>query len=125
MLIRDEKTLQETQNDFMALFPFLKIEFYSARHKAGEGSPVDDQLDLTMRIGDARRKKAEGEFRISPEMSAAELERLFSEKFGLNVQVFRRSGDIWLQTTTTDSWPLEEQNRKGERSTQSLYDNEE
>jgi hypothetical protein len=29
-------------------------------------------------------------------------------------QVYRKSGKIWLETTVTDSWTLEEQNKQGE-----------
>jgi hypothetical protein len=51
-------------------------------------------------------------------MTVAELERLFVENFGLNAQVFRRSGTLWLQTSATDNWTLAEQNRKGGHSEQ-------
>jgi hypothetical protein len=30
------------------------------------------------------------------------------------VQVFRKSGKVWLETTVTDGWTLEEQNLQGE-----------
>jgi hypothetical protein len=46
-------------------------------------------------------------------MKVSELEELFEEVFGLSVQVFRKSGESWLQTTTTDSWTLNQQNLKG------------
>ena len=39
------------------------------------------------------------------------------EKYSLNIQVFRKSADIWLQTSATDHWTLEKQNGKGQRST--------
>ena len=37
----------------------------------------------------------------------------FKEIYDLNVQVFRRSGNIWLQTTATDHLSLSAQNEKG------------
>ena len=42
------------------------------------------------------------------------LEQHFNDHFGINIQVFRKSGKSWLQTTTTDEWTLTEQNKKGE-----------
>jgi hypothetical protein len=42
-----------------------------------------------------------------------ELECLFEDQFGLFVQVFRRSGNLWLETTVTDSWSLQKQNEQG------------
>ena len=44
-------------------------------------------------------------------MKVAELENDFSGQFGLQVQVFRKSGEVWLQTTKTDNWTLIEQNQ--------------
>ena len=38
----------------------------------------------------------------------------FGEVYGLGVQVFRKSGNVWLETTVTDSWTLKEQNDQGE-----------
>ena len=125
MYIKEEKTLERIQNEFNELFPFLKIEFYTGKHESGEGSPAMQQLDPALTIGESRRKKTEGDLHIRPDMSVGALESEFADKYGLNAQVFRRSGEIWLQTTATDSWTLEDQNRKGERSTQSLYENEE
>ena len=55
----------------------------------------------------------EGDLKVNGEMEVSKLEQAFEKKYGLHVQVFRRSGNIWLQTTKTDSWTLEAQNRKG------------
>lgn len=41
-------------------------------------------------------------------------EHHFRENFGIDNQVFRKSANTWLQTTTTDDWTLAEQNKKGE-----------
>ena len=49
-------------------------------------------------------------------MTVGEFEKIFYEKTSLGVQVFRKSAGIWLQTSSTDSWTLEKQNGKGERS---------
>ena len=46
-------------------------------------------------------------------MKVSELEKAFSDIFGLNVQVFRKSNNMWLQTTITDKWSLEKQNQNG------------
>lgn len=51
---------------------------------------------------------------ITPDMTVTDLEQSFNTIYGLGVQVFRKSGKIWLETTVTDGWTLEEQNRQGE-----------
>ena len=53
-----------------------------------------------------------GTININGLMKVAELESAFFVTFGLAVQVFRKSGKVWLQTTATDDWTLEEQNLK-------------
>jgi hypothetical protein len=50
-------------------------------------------------------------------MSVKQLEKNFSEKCLLNVQVQRRSGNVWLETTITDNWSLEHQNDHGREIT--------
>jgi hypothetical protein len=46
-------------------------------------------------------------------MLVSELENLFEDKFKLSVQVFRKSGKSWLETTFTDGWSLKKQNQEG------------
>ena len=119
MLITDDKTLQELKQEFSQKFPFLKIEFYEGHHEDGEASPARQQLNAQQKIGEARTIHTEGELSIDDQMQVGAFEKKFDDLYGLNVQVFRRSGNLWLQTTTTDNWTLSEQNTKGERSVRS------
>ena len=118
MLIDNSKKIKDLQAEFHRVFPHLKLEFYEGSHQAGEASPARQQLDNERLIDEVRSVHSEGDLRIREEMSVSELERLFLEKFGLNAQVFRRSGMLWLQTSATDDWTLAEQNRKGGHSEQ-------
>ncbi len=120
MLITDQKTLKEIKNEFSQKFPFLKLEFYKGKHESSKPSPAEMQLDENLHLGDIRNVHTEGDLRIAGNMKVNTLEERFWEKYGLNVQVFRRSGNLWLQTTTTDHWTLSDQNGKGERSEQSF-----
>ncbi|MFO0322871.1 MAG: hypothetical protein ACK504_10635, partial [Bacteroidota bacterium] len=47
------------------------------------------------------------------EMLVSDLENQFAEKLKLYIQVFRKSGKSWLETTYTDSWSLKKQNQEG------------
>ena len=113
MIIQDGKKLKDIQREFSSRFAYLKIEFFSGHHDAGKASPMSTKLDREKTIGEVRLKHTEGDFEVVEEMSVKEFEQTFFDKYGLNAQVFRRSGNIWMQTTATDSWTLEEQNRKG------------
>jgi len=41
------------------------------------------------------------------------LEKSFYDRFDMLVQVSRKSGSIWLETTMTDNWTLKQQNDHG------------
>ena len=114
MIIKDSKTIQATQEEFNNKFPYLKIEFYAHEHKDHEGSPNKDKLEQILTIGQARTKMNEGDLSIHANQKVSTLEQNFHDIYGLNVQVFRKAGNIWLQTTTTDNWTLHKQNEKGE-----------
>lgn len=116
MRISDDKKIRDIQQEFQQLFPYLQIQFYKGKHEEGKPSPAEEQLEHTLSIGEVRNVHDEGELVIKPDMTVADLEDQFWNKYGLNVQVFRRSGNLWLQTTKTDNWTLAEQNRKGGHS---------
>ncbi len=116
MIIQEEKTLQAVQQEFNALFPLLKIEFYDAQHAAGEGSlPFQQLRDSSKTITEVRRINRKGALIVSGQMKVSELEQGFYELYGLNVQVFRKSGHAWIQTTATDHWTLAEQSEKAKQ----------
>lgn len=116
MLIDDHKKIMDLQMEFHQKFPYLKLEFYSGTHKVGETSPAKTRLDGELLLKNARTIHTEDDLYVREDMSVSELEQLFLTRFGLNAQVFRRSGNLWLQTSATDHWTLAEQNRKGGHS---------
>jgi hypothetical protein len=113
MTISDDKTLRDIQKEFNVYFPYLKIEFYKGEHEEGEGSPIEDRLDPNRKLGAVRKIHTLEDLTIRDDMRVSDFEQMFLSKYGLNVQVFRKSGNLWIQTTSTDYWTLAEQNRKG------------
>lgn len=112
IIIDKSKKLKEVQGEFQKRFPFLKIEFYKKGHLSGEGSDKASTLDTRLSIEEVQKNEAYGTIKIHGLLKVSELESAFSEVYGLSVQVFRRSGQLWLQTTTTDNWTLAEQNHR-------------
>lgn len=112
MKISDNKTLKEIQQEFTNKFPGLKIEFYEEAHQPGETSSPNT-LNVDKTIGQVRTISTTGELSIDGHQKVSTLEENFKTNYGLNVQVFRRSATLWLQTATTDEWTLSKQNRKG------------
>lgn len=118
MEISDDKKIKDIQEEFQKLYPYLRLEFYEGKHQEGEPSSPSAQLDPELTLGEIRKVHNKGELTLLPDMTVGDLEEAFWNNYGLNVQVFRRSGNLWLQTTKTDDWTLAEQNRKGEHSEQ-------
>lgn len=123
IIIDQTKKLLEIQSAFTKRFPYLKIEFYNHIHAAGEGSPKANTIDSHLTIQEVQDKKAEGLLHIQGLMTVAELEAGFAKTFGLSVQVFRKSGSVWLQTTVSDHWTLAEQNQKAMEKHELIQDN--
>lgn len=111
-------SIQQIKAQFNAQFPYLKIEFYRESHDNEEGSMISDQLAESTLLGDINPSLEDIEISINPDTTVGAFEKIIHEKIGMNIQVFRKSNDIWLQTSSTDNWTLEKQNGKGQRSTQ-------
>ncbi|MDP3928486.1 MAG: hypothetical protein Q8R57_05650 [Bacteroidota bacterium] len=114
LLINNSKTIANIQDDFQSLFPYLKIEFFKAQHQSGEPSAKEHVISGSLTLQELNPSLVSGEIEVISGLKVGELEQLFAEKFGLSVQVFHKSGSVWLQTTRTDNWTLTEQNRHAE-----------
>ncbi len=111
--IRDDQTLKSIKSEFNQHFPHLKIEFFSIKHVEDEASPRTAVYDDSLYLKNIRTNHQEGEMSVDGHLKTSTFEQNFQKTFGVNVQVYRRSGSLWLQTITTDSWTLAEQERKG------------
>ena len=69
--------------------------------------------DTKQTLEEVRHLHRPGHVSINGHLKASTLEKNFRDTYGINVQVFRKSGNIWLETTVTDDWTLSKQNRKG------------
>ena len=111
--IDDSRTLRDIKKEFNTYFPHLKIEFFSVTHMRDEASPRAAIYDDTLLLKDIRTIHNEGELSVDGHLKTSTFEQNFHDKFGVNIQVYRRSGNLWLQTITTDDWTLADQERKG------------
>lgn len=114
ILIDDERKISSIKREFNNLFPYLKLEFFNKLHRTGGSSAKKQIKESSATIGECRKKHNEGTLIITPLMTVADLEQAFGQLYGLSVQVFRKSGKVWLETTVTDNWSLDLQNKQGE-----------
>jgi hypothetical protein len=112
--INDRRKIFAIQEEFNAVFPYLKLEFFAKPHKPGGASAKKFIKYSSKTLGECRTIHNKGKITITPTMKVMDLEQNFCDVYGLGVQVFRKSGKVWLETTVTDGWTLEEQNRQGE-----------
>ncbi|MEI6488247.1 MAG: hypothetical protein WCP52_04760 [Bacteroidota bacterium] len=112
--INDHRKLSAIQEEFNTVFPYLKIEFYSKPNKQGGASSKKLIKHHNKTLGECRTIHNKGHITITAKMTVVDLEQRFGDIYGLGIQVFRKSGKVWLETTVTDGWTLEEQNTQGE-----------
>lgn len=117
--INDHRKIHAIQEEFNQNFPYLKIEFFSKPHASGGSSSKKLMKSSSKTLGECRTIHNKGSITITPELTVDELERRFMDVYGLSIQVFRKSGNVWLETTVTDGWTLEKQNEQGRELSES------
>ena len=118
--LKADMTVQDVKRAFHEAYPYLKLEFFMQKHASGEGTSLSQKVDDATQLVDVRGAMKEGTVDVEPQQTVMEMEQLFQEKFNLPVQVFRKSKSIWLETTETDRFTLQQQNELGKESTLGL-----
>lgn len=120
--IQNTSTIAEVQKEFNRFFPYLKIEFYNAPYLAKSLLPSTKLMRHDKTIQQCRKTGIEGDLQLKPDTTVAALEQELWSVYGLSVQVFRKSGSMWIETSLTDSWTLKQQNLEGEQMSSVLPD---
>lgn len=101
--------LQEIQEQFVAYFPHLKIEFFKDLNGDHRLTANEQMRNDQMKIADLLGKPIQGSISFDGTLTVAEFEQKLKENFGFEIQVFRKSGNTWLVTQQTDSRSLNDQ----------------
>ena len=112
--ISKTRTLKSIQESFNTKFPYLKIEFFRKDHDSGAASAKKFMLDPALTIAEAGHFDHDEEISVDGHLKVSTFEHHFFELYGIGLQVFRKSGKAWIQTTATDEWTLAHQNQEGE-----------
>lgn len=113
-LFIDNTTLvADVKNIFTSNYPFLKIELYkdgiSVNHYALKKEPLSSNLPLQLSVNANSKKIID----INDNITVAALENEFAS-IGLVAEIFRKSGNVWIETSLTCNWTLQQQNAEGE-----------
>ena len=121
-IINDSIKIVDLQEAFTKMFPYLKLELFRKGNNSGNGSSEIKQpiLSKDKTLAELSTIAKDQQVVVSPQTTVSELEKHIREIFGLSLQVFRKSGNVWLMTSFTDSWTLEEQNHQGELITEQM-----
>jgi hypothetical protein len=114
--ITPDKKIETVQEAFNKHFPFLKIEFFKRKHEWGKPSPESQRVHVGQTLGSINEAIKEGKITLDPDNTTGWVEQVFMREFGLPVQVFRKEGSVWIETTKTDKLKLFEQNEMGRQS---------
>lgn len=112
--IHDTNSISSVQQAFNSMFPYLKIEFFT-NLKSVSGRFQRKVIEKYIQtFGEHKKTDSFDSIVISPEMTIADLDQQLQTAFGMSVKLYRYSGRLWLETSVTDSWTLEQQNKEGE-----------
>jgi len=109
--LKKNKTVCDVRVEFTNEFPFLAIEFYKLV-QGRLGSSIRQKMVKSTGLANSGLRR-EGQLEVLETMTVKQLEKTFIEQFGLLVQVSRKSGTVWLETTISDGWTLKQQNEHG------------
>jgi hypothetical protein len=117
LYLSPDKTIGALQTEFSEAFEGLKIVFFSKPHAEHKGSAAKFLIqNREMLMNELVPDLKTGTIPLGPETVVWDLEKAFETQFGLHVQLFRKSGRTWLETSVTDNLTLAEQQAKARAS---------
>ena len=105
LYITSGKPVRDMQQEFSQAFPYLKIDFFTKGNAAKKNIFTDQFLSLKQKPGADNTG-----IMLTPSLTIKELERRCEELFGVSVKVYRRFNNLWLETSITENFTLQQQN---------------
>lgn len=102
--------LRQIEREFNRAYPYVRIEFPKNKG-AGQDTGINDPAEEA--LGEKAHAILLSDAGVSDRMTVKELETALLGLFALPVQVFRKSGAMWIETKMTRDWTLKQQNDRG------------
>lgn len=109
--IQQHTLLNEVQTQFSKTFSHLSLQFFIDKNNDGNLTADEKILNDQLTFGGLCKKELDIELVIEAEMTSKHVEQLIHDKVGIIAQVFRKRGDQWLMTTSSDDQTLEALNQ--------------
>lgn len=107
-----ETSVADIQNQFSEEFPYLKLVIFLRGQEQTAVRKRKTAAGNTL-LSSVSALPPKGVYSIDGSMTVAAFEMLLSRQLGINAQVYRRSGNMWIETNITDKWTLDHQNEQG------------
>jgi hypothetical protein len=114
--INSESKVKDLKTQFHSNFSELKIELFKPGHQISGGQAKTGILDNEQVISELTDFQLNSSFEFDGDTKISEFEKGFRSHFNVAVQVFRKSGNLYLETTETDSWSLAESQEEALKS---------
>ncbi|MFM6984163.1 MAG: hypothetical protein ACKOXF_08515 [Chitinophagaceae bacterium] len=109
--IKSDMMLKDLKKQFHSYYPHLKIEFFSEERNQSGRNSREQMLSNEALLSDIKGFIAQ-KIEFSGDTTVAAFEAMFADMAGLNVQVFRKSGNVYLETSNTDDWTLDQEHKE-------------
>jgi hypothetical protein len=114
LYINYKSRIWDIQEQFNMHYPFLKLEFFPMQINE-RVFPKQEMLSSGRFVKNILTQSDKTIINVDQTKTVAEVENDLKRQLGLPVQILRLSGNVWIETTLTDDWTLEKQNREGEQ----------
>jgi len=104
----------DIQRQFTARYPFLKIQFHK-KHSGYKHATKEEHASPGELFRNLCSTNKNGTVDINNKRSIADVENDFKKEYGVDAEILRQSGTLWIETSLTDDWSLEKQNKEGEQ----------
>jgi glycerol-3-phosphate O-acyltransferase len=118
--IDTDTKIRDIQKKFTEVYPFLKVEFYKEQYSEKKVSALKDRISPDKNISEQGKFFKAECLDINRHRTVADFEKEFYEKFGIAMQVSRKSGNSWIETSKTDDRTLKAQNQLGKTMSSQL-----
>ncbi len=120
--INNTTLASQVSDAFTAAFPFLTLAFFEHPHEWGAASPLTEKIAPGVTMAALCPVLFPVVLEIHGWQTTGAVEQACGRLLGRAVQVFRREGAAWLQTTDTDNRTLNDQNDAGRNASQEWMD---
>jgi bifunctional pyridoxal-dependent enzyme with beta-cystathionase and maltose regulon repressor activities len=122
--INQNTSIQEIIDAFKSRFPGLKIEFFIDENHDNKAAAKEMIKNRQNKLSNFVTTAIKVNFEIHGNETISEFENKFKNTFGLMVQVFHKRSNVWILTTNTDYYTLDNLNSKSLSEAEPMLDSE-